>query len=62
MPFCAKLFGKDYYSYKYLVNSKQTFPIPNELIKEFEKQGFLFETRRDFLMKSISSQVFFKNL
>lgn len=59
-PYFARILGKDYQSYKYLVNSKQTFPEPNALIKEFEDQNFKLVERKDFLFGAISAQVFTK--
>ena len=60
VPIIAKIFGKDYNSYKYLVKSKQAFPEPIELIKEFEAQGFKLVLRKDFILKAISAQIFTK--
>ena len=60
VPYFARILGKDYQSYKYLVNSKQTFPEPNALIKEFEDQNFKLVERKDFLFGAISAQVFTK--
>ena len=60
VPYFVRILGKDYQSYKYLVNSKQTFPEPNALIKEFEDQNFKLVERKDFLFGAISAQVFTK--
>ena len=60
VPMFAQLLKKDYKSYEYLVKSKQTFPQPAELMKEFEMIGFDLYSRKDFLFKSISAQVFEK--
>ena len=60
VPMFAQLLKKDYKSYEYLVKSKQTFPQPAELVKEFEAVGFDLFLRKDFLFKSISAQVFEK--
>ena len=59
-PIIAKFLHQNYKSYKYLAKSKQAFPTPAELIREFEKEGFQFKQRKDFIMKSISAQVFTK--
>lgn len=58
VPFLAKIFNCNKKSYKYLVNSKQDFPTPENLIKEFT--NFRLEKRQDFLFKSISCQIFIK--
>lgn len=55
VPFIAKIFNTNTFAYKYLVSSKQDFPAPDELIKEFEK--FQLIKRYDFLFKSISCQI-----
>lgn len=57
-PIIAKIFSTAPASYEYLVKSKQDFPPPDELIKEFE--GFYLKKRCDFLFKSISCQIFEK--
>lgn len=54
-PLVAKLFSPNAEAYKYLVRSKQDFPAPDELIKEFE--NFKLKKRCDFLFKSISCQI-----
>lgn len=58
VPLIAKFLSTEPDSYKYLVKSKQDFPAPNELIKEFE--GFRLKKRFDFLLKSISCQIYEK--
>lgn len=60
VPHLAKLLGKDYESYRYLVQSKREFFEPKELIKKFEKNNFRLIKRKDFMFKSISAQVFEK--
>ena len=47
-------------SYEYLLNSKKYFPIPKQLIEEFEKEGFNFLERKDYLFGIISMQIFEK--
>ena len=56
-PVFAKIFTKDTEPYKYLVKSKEVFPSPDELISDFEKSGFKFKKRKDFVFGSISAQV-----
>lgn len=55
--FLVKILKKDEKSYQYLLNSKNTYPEPKELIKEFEKAGFKFVKQKDFLFGAISAQV-----
>lgn len=52
-----KLFKADAKSYEYLLASKNSFLPPAELIKEFEKAGFKFVKRKDFLFGVISAQI-----
>lgn len=56
-PVFAKIFTKDTEPYKYLIKSKEMFPSPDELILDFEKCGFKFKNRKDFVFGSISAQV-----
>ncbi|MBR1424338.1 ubiquinone/menaquinone biosynthesis methyltransferase [bacterium] len=56
----TKILGKKALHYKYLVDSKNLFPPPNELIKEFETAGFKLYTRRDYLFGVISVQIVIK--
>lgn len=56
-PIFAKFFAKDTEPYKYLVKSKEVFPSPDELISDFEKSGFKFKNRKDFLFGALSAQV-----
>ena len=58
--FLVKILKKDEKSYQYLLQSKDTYPEPSELIKEFEKAGFKFVKRKDFLFGAISAQVMVK--
>lgn len=55
--FFVKLLGTNLESYKYLLNSKKEYPEPNELIKEFENQGFKLLKRQDFLFGAVSYQI-----
>lgn len=56
-PVLASIFTKYTEPYKYLVKSKEIFPSPNELIKDFEKCGFKLKTRKDFVLGAISAQI-----
>ena len=56
-PIFAKFFAKDTEPYKYLIKSKEMFPSPDELILDFEKCGFKFKKRKDFLFGALSAQV-----
>lgn len=44
-------------NYLYLLKSKNEYPEPDELIKEFETQGFKLLKRQDFLFGAISYQI-----
>lgn len=57
VPFAAKIFRKNSENYKYLLKSKETFPPPEELIREFETHGFKLIKRMDFLFGTISAQI-----
>lgn len=48
---------KDKNSYKYLIESKNNYPEPEELIKEFTYSGFKLHKRKDFLFGVISVQI-----
>ncbi len=60
VKFLAMFFVKDPQSYLYLIESKNEYPQPYEIIKEFEDNGFKFLKRRDFLFGVISAQVLVK--
>lgn len=47
-------------AYSYLIDSKEDFLTPEELITLFELKGYKFVKRKDFLFKTISAQVFKK--
>ena len=47
-------------SYQYLLNSKEAYPEPEELIEEFCEHGFKFVKRVDFMFGVISAQIFTK--
>ncbi len=53
----SKIFGKNTQHYQYLLDSKNEFPEPNELIKEFEHYGFKLVKRCDYLFGTISAQI-----
>lgn len=55
--FFIKLLGKDWESYKYLLESKSEFPEPDKLITEFENSGFKYFARHDYLFGIISAQI-----
>lgn len=60
IPVLAKLFTENYSAYTYLIKSKQIFPEPEDLIKDFESKGFRLKKRQDFLFGVISMQVMVK--
>lgn len=60
VPLCAKIFTKNAEAYEYLVNSKQNFLTPEKLIELFKSNGFKLKTRKDFLFKSITCEIFSK--
>lgn len=47
-------------AYSYLIKSRQIFPIPSELIKDFERKGFKLKTRKDSLGSVVSFQILTK--
>ena len=57
VPIFAKIFGGDKESYSYLIKSKNAFPEPDELIKDFEKSGFNYVMRKDYFFGVISMQI-----
>ena len=57
VPLLAKIFNSNSEAYDYLIKSKKNFPSPDELIKDFEKCGFKFKLRKDFVFGVISAQV-----
>lgn len=57
IPFTSGLFFKNENPYKYLINSKKIFPLPEELIKDFELKGFKFIKRQDYLFGVVSCQI-----
>ena len=59
-PFIARLLTENFSAYSYLIKSKQNFPEPDDLIKDFESKGFKLKKRQDFLFGVISMQVMVK--
>lgn len=57
IPFLVRVFYQNAIPYDYLVESKKEFPSSEKLIKEFEKNGFKFKERHNFLFGVISSQI-----
>ncbi len=55
------IFYKNQIPYEYLVKSKREFFTPENLIKEFEKEGFLLKLKKDYLFGIISAQIFEKS-
>lgn len=56
-PIMIKLFYKNTIPYSYLIKSKNIFPTPKELIKDFESKGFKLKARKDYLLDVISCQI-----
>ena len=59
-PFLASNFTKNKSAYNYLIKSKEIFPEPKDLIKDFESKGFKIIKRKDYIFNVISSQVLTK--
>lgn len=57
--FVINTIGRHCYAdnYKYLIQSKNEYPEPNELVKEFETHEFKLLKRKDFLFGAISYQI-----
>jgi len=60
VKFLAMFFVKNPQSYLYLIESKNEYPEPDELIKEFEDNGFKLLKRKDFIFGIISVQIYTK--
>lgn len=56
-PILAEMFTENGVSYEYLIKSKENFPPPEDLIKDFESKGFKLKKRKDFLLGVISAQI-----
>jgi len=48
------------FAYKYLIESKQKFPPPDEIIKQFTEAGFELKQKRFFLFRVICVEIFKK--
>jgi len=57
VPLFVKILGISSENYSYLLKSKNEYPQPDELIKEFETQGFRFVRQQDFFFGAISYQI-----
>lgn len=57
VPLLVKIYGINPDNYRYLLKSKNEYPEPDELIKEFEERGFKFVNRKDFFFGAISYQI-----
>lgn len=57
VPIIVKFSGKNSDNYKYLLQSKNEFPTPDELISEFETHGFKYISKQDYLFGIISAQI-----
>lgn len=57
VPIAARIFYGNSNPYKYLIKSKKEFPEPEELIKDFEKCGFTFSRRKDYIFGALSIQI-----
>ena len=55
------IFYRDEHPYNYLIKSKTEFFTPENLIKEFESEGFILKKRKDYLFGVISMQLFEKS-
>lgn len=60
IPIIVGNFTENPSAYRYLIKSRQIFPEPADLIKDFEKKGFKLEKRKDYLFGVISSQIMIK--
>ena len=57
----AKIFSNNVDAYKYLINSKNTYLPPKQLIKFFEKSGFHHLMSKNLLFNMVSFQIMKKN-
>jgi len=57
VPAMAKFFGANSEHYKYLLESRNEFPLPDDLIKEFESAGFKYIKKSNYLFGAISMQI-----
>lgn len=56
-PLIVSRFTDNTPAYTYLIKSRQIFPTPSELIKDFESKGFKLNKRLDFISGVISAQI-----
>lgn len=59
-PILIRNFTENHSAYRYLIKSKEAFPEPKDLIKDFESKGFKLKKREDYLLGVISAQVMIK--
>ncbi len=59
-PLLISNFTENHSAYRYLIKSKESFPTPSDLIKDFESKGFKLKKREDYLFGVISTQIFIK--
>lgn len=59
-PFLVSRFTDNAPAYSYLIKSRQIFPIPSELIEDFERKGFKLKIRKDYFGSIISFQIMTK--
>ncbi len=59
-PVLTRMFTENASAYSYLIASKEEFPPPEDLIKDFESKGFKLKKREDYLFGVISSQIMTK--
>ena len=57
----TKIFSKNSSAYEYLINSKQSFLTPEDLISDFESKGFKLVKRKDFCLGVVSCQILSKH-
>ena len=60
-PLIISRFTANTPAYSYLIKSRQIFPKPAELIKDFESKGFKLYKRKDYIFGVISSQIMVKS-
>lgn len=60
-PLIISRFTDNAPAYSYLIKSRQIFPKPAELIKDFESKGFKLYKRKDYIFGVISSQIMVKS-
>jgi len=60
VPVMVKILGKNPDHYKYLLSSKNEFPEPYDLVKEFGRHGFECIKVKNYLFDTISAQVLLK--